>query len=49
MCKLKLDPLQRQWFLGPAVMSVFALTTGVCPGQLMICKRREWFKPRKEK
>ncbi len=67
MCQLKLDPLQRQWFLGPglmlwigiyltgfdvvhwliyvpATMAVFAFITGICPGQIMICKRREWFK-----
>jgi len=72
MCKLKLDPLQRQWFLGPAAMlwvgiyltgfsvvhwliyipatmAVFALVTGICPGQIMICKRREWFKKLKTK
>jgi steroid 5-alpha reductase family enzyme len=72
MCKLKLDPLQRQWFLGPAlmlwigiyltgfetvhwliyvpaVMSVFAFVSGICPGQIMICKRQEWFKKFKEK
>ena len=67
MCKVKLDPLQRQWFLGPAlmlwigiyltgfdvvhwlvyvpaVMAVFAFVTGICPGQIMICKRRDFFK-----
>ena len=67
MCQLKLDPLQRQWFLGPglmlwigiyltgfdvvhwliyvpATMAVFAFATGICPGQVLICKRREWFK-----
>lgn len=72
MCKLKLDPVTRQWFLGPAimlwagiyftgfdvvhwliyvpaVMSVFAFATGFCPGQIMICKRRELFKKWRDK
>lgn len=67
MCTLRVDPLMRQWFLGPALMlwigiyltgfdvvhwliyipailALFALFTGICPGMLFICKRREWFR-----
>ena len=72
MCPLKVDPLTRQWFLGPAVMlwlgiyftgfdvvhwliyipavmSVFALLTGFCPGRYMMCLRGELFKKFKAK
>ena len=28
----------------PAVMSVFALLTGMCPGMYLICKRQELFR-----
>jgi len=33
----------------PAVMALFAFVTGICPGQIMICKRRELFKKLKAK
>jgi len=33
----------------PAVMALFAFATGICPGQIMICKRRELFKKLKAK
>ena len=71
MCALKVDPLMRQWFAGPAVMlwlgiylsgfenvhwlvyvpavmAVFALSTGICPGMYMICRREAWFKKIRE-
>lgn len=72
MCSMKVDPLTRQWFLGPALMlwtgiflsgfdkvhwliyvpatmAVFAYTTGRCPGMYLICRRREWFRKRRER
>jgi hypothetical protein len=31
----------------PAVLSVFALATGLCPGRYMICRRNAWFARKK--